>query len=85
MQHGIPVAKNTNAALQAIRKVAMRNPVRHHVVGFPWNQHTHIHTTLDSGLQCIQQHVIGDEVRGGEQNRLLCLIDGRNIHIANRK
>ena len=29
--------------------------------------------------------MIGDEVGGGEQNRVLCLIDGRNVEIANRK
>src|SRR5258708_34754970 len=63
----------------------MRDPVGHNMVGVPWYKHSHIHSTLDSVLQCVQQHVIGDEVSSGEQNRLLCLIDCRNVHIANRK
>ena len=43
MQHGMAVAKDANAALQAIGKVAMCNPVRHHMIGDPGYQHAHVY------------------------------------------
>ena len=85
VQHRVAVSKNANPTFQTVRKVAMGHPVCQNVVGLPRNQHPHIHATADRLLEGIDEHMIGDEVGGGEQNRVLCFVDGRNVEIANRK
>src|SRR5713226_1750481 len=83
MQHGIPVANDANSGLQAISKVAMRNPVGHNMIGVPWYKHAHIYAAPDCRLQRFKEHPVGHEVGSREEDELLCLINRSDVEIAN--
>jgi hypothetical protein len=83
VQHGIAVAKDANSGLQAVSKVAMRNPVGHTMVGVPGYKHTHIDAAPDSRLQRFKEHPVGHEVGSREEDELLCLINRSDVEIAN--
>src|SRR5260370_32295898 len=71
MDQRLLIGEDADAGGEALGEVAACHPIGDDMVGLPGQQHLHVHSAGHRRLERIQQHVVGHEVRVGQQDVVL--------------